>query len=261
MRSLRFTGVLLSAAIGVVISVVVVLSSVVSATAPEDLFKQGNEYYSQRQYDSALVEYHEVEQQGLESAALFFNMGNAYFRNGDIGNAMVYYLRAQRMAPDDDDIAANLEYARRYTTIQMEGVKLNPISTFFEELVGPYQLNTLAWISSIFFILLFALLIMRYGLVIRTAVVRTGIIVSLIFLLTASLLTTVKYNFDYLTRRGVIVAEQCVVRTGPSLQSDKELDAAPGLVVEILDESGDWYNVLFENKRRGWVRKDLVTVV
>ena len=253
MRSLRFISLMLGA--------VLVLSVIAAAASPEELFKQGNEYFSQRQYDSALVSYHEVEQQGLESAALYFNMGNAYFRNGDIGNAMVYYLRAERLAPDDDDIKANLEYARRYTTIQMEGVRLNPISTFFDSLVSPYQLNTLAWISSILFILLFALLIMRYGLVIRTAVVRTGIIVSLILLLTASLLTTVKYNFDYLTRRGVIVAEQCVVRTGPSLQSDKELDAAPGLVVEILDESGDWYNVLFENKRRGWVRKDLVTVV
>ena len=70
-----------------------------------------------------------------------------------------------------------------------------------------------------------------------------------------------KYDFDYLTTRAVIVAEDSVVRTGPSERSPKELDAAPGLVVEILDETSDFYNVLFENKRRGWVRKDLVAVI
>jgi uncharacterized protein YgiM (DUF1202 family) len=59
----------------------------------------------------------------------------------------------------------------------------------------------------------------------------------------------------------VLIAEDCPVTTGPSEQSDVELEGAPGLVVEVLDESGDYYNVLFENKRRGWIRKELVAVI
>jgi tetratricopeptide (TPR) repeat protein len=227
----------------------------------EEAFDEGNAFFKERQYDSAIARYQQVLQSGRESASVHFNLGNAYFRDGDIGRAMVSYLRAQRLDPTDDDIAANLEFVRKYTTVQMEGVRLNPISTFFESLVAPYRLSTLAWVSSIFFILFFGLLTVRYGLANRSSLVRTGVVLSLILLLVSSLLTTVKYDRDYLTRHGVIVAEECVVRTGPSLESDKELDASPGLVVEILDESGDWYNVLFENKRRGWVRKDLVSVV
>jgi hypothetical protein len=59
----------------------------------------------------------------------------------------------------------------------------------------------------------------------------------------------------------VIVAEEAPVTTGPSPQSDLELQGAPGLIVEIVGETPDYYNVLFENKRRGWLKKDLVAEI
>lgn len=245
----------------IALAMVLPISSFATTQPADSLFARGNELYKNRQYDSAIAVYNQVANTGEESAPLYFNLGNAHFRNGDLGHAILYYLRAERLDPGDDDIRANLAFARRYTTVQMEGVQLNPISSFVQSLVAPYFLSTLAWIASAFFILFFVFLILRYGLVIRTSATKAGVIVALILLVVASVLTTAKYNFDYLTNRGVIVAEKCVVLTGPSPESEKELDAAPGLIVEILDESGDYYNVLFENKRRGWVKKDLVAVV
>ncbi|MCX6835006.1 MAG: tetratricopeptide repeat protein [candidate division Zixibacteria bacterium] len=231
-----------------------------SAT-PSDQFTQANRFYEQRAYDSAVFVYRQLVSEGMESAPLYFNLGNAYFRSGDLGQAVLCYLRAKRLDPADPDIKANLEFARQYTSVQMEGVRLNPVGSLFESIVEPYRLSMLAWISSGFFILLFAFFIARFGFAIRGALIKVGIWLTFLLLFSASLLTTVKYDHDFLTRRGVIVAEECVVRTGPSEQADKELDASPGLIVEILDQSGDFYNVLFENQRRGWVRKDLLAVV
>jgi tetratricopeptide (TPR) repeat protein len=228
---------------------------------PGDQFAQGNHYYEERAYDSAVYAYRQLVSQGLESAPLYFNLGNAYFRSGDLGQAVLCYLRAKRLDPADPDIKANLEFARQYTSVQMEGVRLNPISSLFESIVEPYRLSSLAWLSSGLFILFFCFLIARYGFALRGVLVKSGIWLALLLLLSSSLLTTVKYDHDFLTHRGVITAEECMVRTGPSEQADKELDASPGLIVEILAESGDFYNVQFENKRRGWVRKDLLVVV
>ena len=238
-----------------------VLVSSAAAISPETRFDQGNKYYEAKSYDSAIAVYESVLNDGYQSAELFFNLGNAHFRNGDLGLAVLNYLRAQRLSPDDPDIAANLDFARRFTSVQMEGVKLNPVSALLESIVAPYRLNTLAWVSSALFILTFVVLILRHGLGFRIGLTKAGLIVALTLLVAASLLTTVKYENDYQTKRGVVVADDCIVRTGPTERSDKELDAAPGLVVEILSESGDYYNVLFENKRRGWVRKDLIAVV
>jgi tetratricopeptide (TPR) repeat protein len=238
-----------------------VLASPVLAIEPEQRFLQGNQYYEAKVYDSAVTAYEAVLADGYESAPVYFNLGNAYFRNGELGPAVLNYLRAQRLEPADPDIAANLDFAKRFTSVQMEGVKLNPISSLLESLVAPYRLNTLAWVASACFILTIGLLILRFGFGFGNGLTRVGIALALLLLFSASLLTTVKYNRDYLTRRAVIVADECIVRTGPTKNSEKELDAAPGLIVEILSESGDFYNVLFENKRRGWVRKDLIAVV
>ncbi len=246
--------------LGLVLLVIVSFAAA-KAQPSEDLFRQGNELFEAKQYDSAIVVYSAVVNRGLESAPLYFNLGNAYFRDGDLGRAILYYHKARKLDPDDDDIAGNLVFARRFTSVQMEGVKLNPISSLFGSIVEPYQLNTLAWATSAFFILLFVLLTVRFGFNLRGIIVRTGMTVTLIVVLALGLLTTVKYDNDYRTEMAVVVADEAVVRTGPSLLSDKELDAVPGLVVEILDETGDFYNVLFENKRRGWIEKDLVAVI
>ena len=235
--------------------------SAVASAAPADQFTLGNRYYEQKSYDSAVIAYTQLVNQGLESAQLYFNLGNASFRAGDLGHAMLYYMRAKRLDPTDPDISANLDFARRYTSVQMEGVTLNPVSSLFESIVAPYRLNTLAWFSSLILFALFALLIVRFGFAWRGALVGTGIWLALILFLSASLLTTIKYHSNYIIRKAVILAEESVVYTGPSDLSEKELDGAPGLVVQILAESGNYYSVLFENKRRGWIRKDQVAVV
>jgi len=247
--------------ISLVTLLMLMFSSGVFAADAEADFQKANQLFQDKEYADAIGLYQNILDEGVESAPLYFNLGNAYFKDGDLGRAILYYLKARRLDPSDNDIAANLEFARQFTSIQMEGVKLNPISTFFESVVGPYRLNALAWLSSLLFILFFILLSLRYGFGFRTGILRVGTIIILTLLVVSSWMTSFKYRHDYLTQRAVIVAEECPVYSGPYEQSDIELEAAPGLEVEILTESGEYYNVLFENKRRGWIKKDLIAAI
>jgi tetratricopeptide (TPR) repeat protein len=224
-------------------------------------FEMANKFYEDKDYASAIRMYESVLNQGLESAPLYFNLGNAYFKSGDLGHATLNYMRAKKLSPGDEDIRQNLEFARQFARVQMEGVELNPVNTFLLSLVGEYQLSFLAWISSALFIFFVILLIIRWGIGIVNPAVRVGLVLSLLLVVITLGMTTFKYRHDYLTRRAVIIAEESPVLTGPSDQSDIELDGAPGLIVEILDESGDYYSVLFENKRRGWISKELVAEI
>jgi tetratricopeptide (TPR) repeat protein len=233
----------------------------VATTSAGEQFAQANKLYEAKEFDKAIQAYQSVLSQGVESSSLYYNLGNAYFKKGDLGYAILYYLKAKRLDPSDDDIAHNLAFAKQFSRVQMEGVELNPISSFLVSLVDPYRLETLAWISSGCFILLFLFLIARFGLGIRTAGVRLAAVVTLVLLVVSVGLTTFKYRHDYLTRRAVIIAEEAPVLTGPTEQSDVELQGAPGLIVEILAETPEYYNVLFENKRRGWIKRDLVAEV
>ena len=227
----------------------------------EQLFEKAGDLYESRQYDQAGELYTTILVRGVESAPVYFNLGNAKFKAGDIGFAVLYYHRALRLEPGDEDIANNLEFASLFTSIQMEGVQLNPVTTFFESLVWQYKLSQLAWVSSAFFILLMILMIIRFGIGFSGPIIRVGITVSITLLILVGSLTSFKYRHNYLIDRGVIVASECQVMTGPSETLDVEFEAAPGLVVEILSESGSYYNVLFENKRRGWIKKHLVAVI
>lgn len=238
-----------------------VLLAAAARGVESDEFVMANKFYQEKDYESAIRLYQSVLNQGVESANLYYNLGNAHFKHGDLGHAVLCYLKARRLAPADPDIIQNLEFARRFSRIQMEGVELNPISAFAEGIVSPYRFSTLAWTSSLFFVILMLLLCLRFGLALNHAVIRIAAILSLALLVIVAGLTTFKYRHDYLVRRAVITAEKSEVRTGPSDRSDLELEGAPGLIVEILGESNDYYSVLFENKRRGWIKKDLVSVL
>lgn len=232
-----------------------------SVFADSSAFEQGNDFYKNKEFDKAIDAYKSVIAQGVESAPLYYNLGNAYFKNGDLGHAVLYYMKAKRLDPGDGDIRNNLTFAKKFSTVQMEGVELNPISAFVSSLVDTYRLSFLAWVSSFFFILFMVSLMIRFGLGMNVTWVRMFTVISLILLIVSSGLTTFKYRHDYLTRRAVIIADNSKVYTGASDKSDVELEGAPGLVVEILSESSDYYNVLFENKRRGWIKKDLVAEI
>lgn len=229
--------------------------------AQTDEFRMANDFYAEKDYESAIRLYTSLLDRGWESAALYFNLGNAYFKSGDLGRAILYYLRAKRLDPSDEDIRHNLEFAKQFSQVQMEGVGLNPVQSMLGSVVDPYSLQTMAWASSAVFVLFVFLLIFRYGLGFNGTFLRTLAVAVLVVLIAVAGLTTFKYRSAFLTRTAVIVAESSPVYTGPSERSEVELEGAPGLIVEILSESGDFYNVLFENKRRGWIQKQLVAVV
>ena len=224
-------------------------------------FKRANDYYEAKKYDGAIERYEQIIDRGVESSTIYYNLGNAYFKNGDLGHAVLYYMKARRLDPSDEDIQHNLEFARKFSTVQMEGVTLNPIHEFLESITSPYRLSLLGWLSSALFILFIAMLVIRFGLGIKGSLVKTGIVTSLVLVLMASGLTTFKYQNEFLTKRAVIIADDAPVRSGPTDRSEVELQGAPGLVVEILEQQDQYYNVLFENKRRGWINKDLVALI
>lgn len=237
------------------------LGAGVSAADIGQSFAEANKLYEQKDFAGAIRLYQGILDQGVESGALYFNMGNAYFKSGDLGRAVLYYSRAKRLSPDDRDIIDNLAFARRFSSVQMEGVQLNPIHAFFVSIVDGYRLSLLAWVSSAIFVLLMALFVIRSGLGVSGSTIKAVVIVVLVLLVVSASLTAFKYRHEYLTRRAVILADESPVYTGASDLSEVELQGAPGLIVEILDQSDEYYHVLFENKRRGWIKTELVAEI
>jgi len=84
------------------------------ATDVDDTFFRANNAYQQENYETAIDLYEMIIDQGVVSGAVYYNVGNAYFRTGKIGKAIVQYERAKKIMPQDEDLFANssLAYSR-----------------------------------------------------------------------------------------------------------------------------------------------------
>src|SRR3978361_2157821 len=68
------------------------------------LFEKGNTAYAKAQYDQAIKSYLQIVNSGNQSAAVYYNLGNAYYKTGDISSALLYFEKAHKLSPGDEDI-------------------------------------------------------------------------------------------------------------------------------------------------------------
>jgi len=99
------------------------------------LFKQGNEAYGKARYQDAIALYEQILKQGCHSEEVYFNLGNAYFKTGDISSALLNYEKAHKLAPGDEDVNFNIYFANSKTSDKVE-----PAPEFFcHPLVAQYH--------------------------------------------------------------------------------------------------------------------------
>ena len=85
------------------------------------MMAEANLRYGHGQYAEAVQQYEALIGLGYRDAALHYNLSNAYLEDGDLGRAILNYLRAEELSPRDPDIQDNLEIARSKTVDQLQG--------------------------------------------------------------------------------------------------------------------------------------------
>ena len=101
----------------IIIVTALLLMSVVGAVAQTsaERWEVGNKAYIEGNYDKAIEEYTAILDGGEYSMKLYYNLANAYFKTGAMGKAILYYNRALRIAPSQEDIRHNLALAEAQT--------------------------------------------------------------------------------------------------------------------------------------------------
>lgn len=223
-------------------------------------FEEGNANYSEGNYADAIAEYEKVVAADYQSPELFYNLGNAYFREGQLGLAILNYTRAIRLDPRDDDIRANLEFARQFTIdrieVTEEAILLEYVNDFFDS----FSLNEITWLVTILYLLTAAILLVRY--IYGWIRIPTPLVIILtVCLIVSAIFTSVKINRDVLTRKGVILTQQADVKNGPGDDFKSQFTAHAGLTFNIEREESGYYLVSFENRLKGWVLKTAIAEI
>ncbi len=211
--------------------------------------------YESSDFTRAISEYEQLRAMGYAGADIFYNLGNAYFKGGDLGRAIANYERALLLAPRDRDLIENLELARERC------VDKRPDSSLGAAALAAAACRTLTpneWAGMFASGLVLTLLagIAPYYTRVRRKSLRSVAVVSASLLVLGAIGMTVWARHARPGSRGVVVARadaaEVSVRSGPGTTYLGEFSLHPGSVVRVIDERGGWLKIAFSPSLRGW---------
>ena len=213
-------------------------------------FETANKLYEEGKFQDAAAAYQKLALSGETSAALFFNLGNAFFKSGQVGRAIDAYRRAEQINPRDPDIRANLRFARK----QSSGPSVD--ATIVQQWLGRVSLNEWTLMAGAAFWLLFLLLAaMQWRPALRPSLRLLTLLTALAVVVLGVCVGMVYYE-TRVVRTAVVVTHDAIVRRGPFGESQEAFAAHDGAELRVLDQKDDWVQVSAGPGRFGWVRRD-----
>jgi tetratricopeptide (TPR) repeat protein len=225
------------------------------------VFDSAAKNYERGDYSGAISQYSALIQQGFDDPRIWYNLGNAEFKSGHLGLAIRAYLRAQRLAPRDPDIEANLQFVQLYTADKLERSGRLFILGWADHFAGNFTLWE--WLVSAG-ILLFILAVLAC---IKVWFARGGQAgwYWLGFGLFLWILTiggaARRYHDNYFLERGVVIVAETDVRGGPGDDYTQQYTGHDGLLFIIDRQESDWYLVTFANGIKGWIQVEAVELI
>lgn len=252
--SLRRSGLRILELLFLVIVVFQGLATVVHASPVQDLAAEGDAAYRAGQYDRAIDIYQRVITGGYISGPLLYNMGNAWYKRGDLGRAILYYERAKRMMPHNHDVRYNLDLARSRTVDRIEQPPRLPIWNLVDtirDLVSRQFGARLAWILTLAAALSFAALLNLSGTLRR--VFRAVTLTLSILALVALLLIGLRVAADHGPPQAVILVDKVSLHSAPDPTSLEVFSLHTGTTVTIVKKLEGWWEVRLADGRQGWM--------
>lgn len=226
------------------------------------LFEEANRLYEGSEFDQAIKKYKEVLYAGLDSGEVHYNLGNAYFKNGQLGGAILHYRKALLQMPRDADLLENLEYARLLTVdrvVATHGGALDMLISFANKLrPGDWALCE-GILFALFCICLCIFFISSSSRARRFF--RAGAVVSILLAVASGATSLALQHQQSSGAEAVIVSPRVEVYSGPGSDFSTTLILHEGTEVKIIDHRTNWYRILIPGNKKGWVIKDMVSSV
>jgi len=238
-----------------ILSALCLVTFVVSARAEMPSFDQANRLYELGKYRDAINAYQALLSAGDESAALWFNLGNAQFKSGCVGDAIAAYRQAEQLAPRDSDVRANLDFARR----QVTGPKLE--HGWLHQQMASLSTDEWTLLAVLPVWACFALLITTQLKPAWKSRLRRWVWISGIVGLAAAGALAVVLEQRLNEHTVVVNSRDTVVRAGPFEESPSAFTAADGAEFELVDTKGDWCQISDGSKALGWLKTNSVVAV
>jgi len=243
---------------GVLLVILLVVSAEAQSPDMSRIFQAGNEYYGQNNYKAAIEQYQKVLESGVVSDVVFYNLANAHFKNNQLGSAILFYEKAQRLAPRDREINENLNFARTRIADKVEHPPEGFVFSLLRRITNWLPLDTETVLAIALFMGANAAFALFWLDVIpplsRLALYSSIALLALFLLLGTSNLLRIYWQET--VQEGVVLVEKADVLSGPASDSPILFSVHEGLKVRIENDLPDWVQISLENGWNGWIKKD-----
>jgi tetratricopeptide (TPR) repeat protein len=224
------------------------------AQSVQILFDQANEAYSDGDYLQAVERYQEILRNGYESGALYFNLGNSYYKLDRIGESILYYEKAVKLIPGDEALIQNLQMARLRIVDEIEPMPRLFIEVWWEKMIHFLPLGGFAWITLLIFVL-FTVFLSSYVIYHKRIFEYTVWLFSVCFIIILLLFLGRIYNLEK-NEFGIIMAKKVSVVSEPSINSTEMFILHEGAKVQLTRSVNGWYEITLADGKTGWLQSD-----
>ena len=231
------------------------LAGFLSGSMPEEeTYARAMEAYANEQWLLAIQEFEAVLRSGYEAELLYYNLGNAYYRAGQVAGAVWAYEKALILNPNDEDARYNLAIANLRVQDRIEIPQPPFYIRFYRGMresltTGEWML----WVSIVLFVVA-----LSYGLSrfmqrpwLAWPVIPGTILAVVLFLIAMDRITIARR-----TQEGIIYNPEAAIFSAPSERSTKLFEIHEGLKVSITEQSEDWYQIELMDGKSGWLPAD-----
>jgi tetratricopeptide (TPR) repeat protein len=224
-------------------------------------FDEGVRLFENEDYAAALGAFQIAETSGTVSSALFYNIGNTYFRLNQLGRAILYYERALRLDSSNEHIQHSLSVARERTEDRFSRIPEPVWISAWHAVVRFLQPGGLFAIGLLFYLFGIGLAAQRIYLGTPNDWLRRGFVVGLAVgcvLLIAGLYASHELT---LVQEGVVLDTSTEVFELPDASEDPLVIVHEGLVVGLVNSRDNWREIRLPNGVTGWVRDDVLEAI
>lgn len=235
---------------------VALLWSVVGVSRAADPLAMADSAYNASNYTRTIQLYDSILASGQQSASLYYNLGNAYFKDNQIGRAVLNFRRALTLDPSMEDAHYNLEVASSRAIDRIEAVPEFFLVSFARSVRESMSANSWAgWAITWFLVAVAGGVVWLTMQVLSLRKVGFWVmVVSLILTMVGLWASWGSYARSAEGRWGVVVHTATSVVSAPNAEGKDLFVLHEGTMVDVLDHSGDWVEVRIANGEKGWAR-------
>ncbi|EKT4501136.1 tetratricopeptide repeat protein [Flavobacterium psychrophilum] len=223
-------------------------------------FDKGNNLYQKGNYQEAITVYESVVKSGQQSAELYFNLGNCYYKLNKVAPAIFNFEKALLLNPNDSEIRNNLAFAQKMTIDEVVETPKVGFAKIIRDFTSSYHYDTWAWIAIVFSVLFLICFVGYYFS--NTTMLKRIFFTSMLFVLLFTIVSVFagffEKNQSNNDRPAIVFADITLVKSEPKSTAQDAFVLHAGTKVFVLESLNNYKKIQLLDLKEGWIEKSAI---